>query len=429
MPEDEPREAALETVLAEENLRAAWLAVKANDGAPGVDKMDMEQSAGHLREHWAAIRTKLLEGSYKPGAVRAVKIPKANGGERQLGIPNITDRLIQQAIHQILSPVWEPDFSDHSHGFRPNRSAHDAVKAAANYVKEGKTWVVDIDLKNFFDQVDHDKLMHLLRGKIGDKKLRALIGAYLRAPMQEADGSKVKRWKGTPQGGPLSPLLANIYLDPLDKELEKRGVSFVRYADDIAIFASSQRSAERIYERVVTWIEKNLKVEVNRDKSGVGPSEESSLLGFRIFDDGRVGVSPQAVAKLKDRVRQMWNARQSRTSKQLREQWQRYIRGWWNYFKVADWQREVTDLSGWIRRHMRKCFWLRWKTPRGRINAMKRLGVKGRALGLAYTGRGAWPTARTPALQQALNNRTLARYGFIIPWQVTTKPGAPRRRS
>jgi len=426
MPEDKPRNATLEAVLAEENLRAAWLAVKANDGAPGVDKMDMEQSARHLREHWGGIRAKLLDGVYKPGAVRAVRIPKANGGERQLGIPNITDRLIQQAIHQVLSPVWEPDFSENSHGFRPGRSAHDAVKAAAGYVKEGKTWVVDIDLKNFFDQVDHDKLMHLLRSKIEDKKLRALIGACLRAPMQEADGSKAKRWKGTPQGGPLSPLLANIYLDPLDKELEKRGLSFVRYADDIAIFASSQRSAERIYEGVVGWIGKHLKLEVNREKSGVGSNGTGNLLGFRIFEDGRVGVSPKAIKKLKERVRQMWDARQSLTSGQLRGQWQRYIRGWWNYFQLAEWQREVTDLSGWIRRHMRKCFWIRWKTPRGRINALKRLGVGGRALGLGYTGRGAWASARAPALQQALKNQTLAHHGFVIPWQVATAPRARR---
>ncbi|MGD9420496.1 MAG: group II intron reverse transcriptase/maturase [Verrucomicrobiota bacterium JB025] len=426
MPEDNPKEPTLEAVLAAQNLQAAWLAVKANGGAPGVDKMDMEQSVRHLREHWARIREKLLAGTYVPGAVRAVKIPKANGGERELGIPNIVDRVIQQAIHQVLSPVWEPEFSDHSHGFRPRRSAHDAVKAARGYVKEGKTWVVDIDLKSFFDQVNHDKLMHQLRGRIGDKRMRALIGGYLRAPMQQPDGSKEKRSKGTPQGGPLSPLLANIYLDPLDKELEKRGVSFVRYADDIAIFASSERSAERIYQGVVAWIEKHLKLEVNRDKSGTGPTGKSSLLGFRIFEDGKVGVSPKSVERLKTKVRQLWEARQSLTSEQLRDQWQRYIRGWWNYFKLADWQREVTNLSGWIRRHMRKCFWLRWKTPRGRINAMKRLGVRGRALGQGYSSRGAWPMARHPAVQQALKNRVLKRYGFIIPWEVASASGVGR---
>ncbi|WP_367870963.1 group II intron reverse transcriptase/maturase [Luteolibacter sp. Populi] len=424
MPEDQPREATLEAVLAAENLRAAWLAVKANDGAPGVDGMDMEQSALHLRGHWEGMRAKLLAGDYVPGAVRAVDIPKPGGGKRRLGIPNIADRLIQQAIHQVLSPVWEPGFSDHSYGFRPGRSAHDAVRAAQAFVKEGKTWVIDIDLKDFFNRVDHDILMHRLRGKVGDKRLRALVGAYLRAPVQQPGGGKDKRWKGVPQGGPLSPLLANIYLDPLDKELEKRGVSFVRYADDIAIHASSQRSAERIYGSVVAWIGKHLKLEVNRTKSGTGPCGQSSLLGFRLFEDGKVGIAPKTIGKLKAKVRELWEARQSRTSKQLRGQWQRYIRGWWNYFQLAGWRREVEDLGGWIRRHMRKCFWQRWKTPRGRLNAMKRLGVKGRALGQCYSGRGAWAMSLHPVMQQALKNRTLYRYGFIIPWQVAAPSAA-----
>jgi len=287
----------------------------------------------------------------------------------------------------------------------------------SGYVKEGKKWVVDIDLKSFFDRVDHDKLMHLLRQKIEDKALRTLIGAYLRAPRQQPDGSREKRWKGTPQGGPLSPLLANIYLDPLDKELEKRGGAFVRYADDIAIFASSPRSAERIYESVAAWIEKHLKVEVNRDKSGSGPSDQSSLLGFRIFGDGEIGVSPESVSRLKTKVHELWDAKQNRTSRQLRDQWRKYIRGWWGYYRLAERRWEVTDLSGWIRRHMRKCFWLRWKTPRGRINAMRRLGVKERALGNGYSSRGAWPMARNPAVQHALSNRTLKHWGFILPWE------------
>jgi RNA-directed DNA polymerase len=420
MPEDSTKGPTLDKVLARENLRAAWLAVKANGGAPGVDQMDMEQSGAHIGRHWEKIEGKLREGSYRPGAVRAVIIPKANGGERQLGIPNIVDRLIQQAIHQVLSPEWEPAFSNHSHGFRPHRSAHDAVREAQKCVREGKRWVVDIDLKNFFDSVNHDILMHLLRRRIEDKRLRALIGAYLRAPMMSADGERQKRGEGTPQGSPLSPLLANIYLDPLDKELEKRGVSFVRYADDIAIFASSQRSAERIYESVVVWIEKHLKVEVNRAKSGSGPSDESSLLGFRLYGDGQIGVAPKAITRLKAKVRELWDARQNLRSEELREQWQRYIQGWWNYFQLADQRWSIFDLTGWIRRHIRKCFWLRWRTARGRINAMKRLGVKGRALGLGYSSRGAWPMARHVVMQQALNNRTLERFGLIIPWAGAT---------
>ena len=422
MTEGNPRQATLARVLAPENLSAAWLAVKANKGSAGVDRMDIKESAQHFQKHKEAILAKLHQGTYKPGAVKAVEIPKANGGKRQLGIPNVTDRVIQQAIHQVLSPVWEPEFSDHSYGFRPKRSAHDAVKAAAQFVKEGKSWVIDLDLKDYFNQIDHDKLMHQLRQKIADKALRSLIGAYLRAPLQDKQGKKTKRWQGTPQGGPLSPLLANIYLDPLDKELEKRGLSFVRYADDIAIFASSQRSAERIYERIVSWIEKTLKLEVNRDKSGVGPTGKSEgLLGFRICDDGEIRVSPKSLRRLKSRVRELWDGQQNATSKQLRDQWSRYINGWWNYFKLAETGRkkanEVVWLSGWIRRHMRKCFWLRWKTPRGRINALRRLGVNQRGLGNGYSSRGAWPMSLHVVVQRALNNKTLRRYGFTMPWE------------
>ena len=395
MHNEENKEAAsLEAVLQTDNLTAAWRAVKANRGAAGVDGMDVSQAQAHLKAHWGVVAQKLLAGEYRPAAVRAVEIPKPQGGVRVLGIPSVQDRLIQQAIHQKLSPLWEAEFSEHSYGFRPNRSAHDAIRAANGFVKAGKTWVVDIDLKSFFDEVNHDRLMRLVGQKIRDKRLLRLIGDYLRAPMQQPDGQRQKRQKGTPQGGPLSPLLANVYLDELDKELEKRGVSFVRYADDVAIFVSSERSAERILASVVAWIEKHLKVPVNREKSGSGPTDESALLGFRLYSDGRVGASPKAVRKLKERVLELWDARRNRTCGQLRDQWRQYILGWRNYFKIVDWRREVENQSGWIRRHMRKCFWLRWKTPRGRINALKRLGVKGRALGIGYTGQGAWAVAR-----------------------------------
>lgn len=410
----------LESVLGKENLNAAWSQVKANDGAAGVDGLDVERSQAHIREHWTRMEAALLAGRYQPEAVRAVEIPKASGGVRTLGIPTVLDRLIQQAIHQQLSPVWEPDFSEHSYGFRPGRSAHDAVRAAQGFVAAGKSWVIDLDLKSYFDRVNHDKLMHLVGQKVRDKRLLRLIGDYLRAPQQTPDGRQEKRIQGTPQGGPLSPLLANIYLDPLDKELEQRGLSFVRYADDIAIFVSSPRSAERVRQSVTAWIEKQLKVEVNRAKSRSGPSDQSALLGFRLYPDGRIGVAPKAVERMKAKVRELWDARQSLTSEQLRDCWRRYIRGWWNYFELADWRREVEDLTGWTRRHMRKCFWLRWHSARGRLNALKRLGVRGRALGHAHSGRGAWAMARHPTLQQALKNATLARHGFIIPWILTT---------
>jgi RNA-directed DNA polymerase len=406
----------MEMVLKEENLRAAWVAVRANDGAPGVDGRDIEQTRDHIRRHWPALAAKLQAGRYRPGAVRAVSIPKASGGTRTLGIPNVLDRVIQQALHQQLSPVWEPQFSDHSYGFRPNRSAHDAVRAGQRYLSEGKHWVVDLDLKSFFDQVDHDILMQRVARQVRDKRVLGLIGDYLRAPMQVGADRQPKRQRGTPQGGPLSPLLANIYLDPLDKELEQRGLSFVRYADDIAIFVSSPRAAERVLASITAWIEKHLKVEVNRDKSGSGPSDQSSLLGFRLYADQRLGVAPKAVERLKQNVRTLWEARQNLTSRELAAQWQRYIRGWWNYFQLADWRREVDYLSGWIRRHIRKCFWLRWKTPLGRLHALRRLGVQGRAVAIGYCRRGAWAMARHVTVQKALNNKTLARHGFIVPW-------------
>lgn len=410
----------LESVLAQENLNAAWSQVKANDGAAGVDGWDVEQTEALIREHWPRIEAALLAGRYQPEAVRAVTIPKASGGERVLGVPTVLDRWIEQAIHQQLSPVWEPDFSEHSYGFRPGRSTHQAVRTAQEYVKAGKRWVVDLDLKSFFDRVNHDRLMHLVGRKVRDKRLLRLLGEYLRAPLQRPDGRRERRTQGTPQGGPLSPLLANIYLDPLDKELEARGLSFVRYADDIAIFVASERSAERVRHSMIGWIEKHLKLEVNRDKSRSGPSDQGGLLGFRLYTDGRIGVAPKALERMKGKVRELWNARRNVTSAQLRDQWQRYIRGWWNYFALADWRREVTDCSGWIRRHMRKCFWLRWHSARGRYKALYRLGIRGRALGTAASSYGAWALARDPTLQHALNNATLRRHGFILPWELST---------
>jgi len=406
----------LESVLEKNNLNAAWLAVKANDGAAGPDGRDISATHEHLKEHWEGIETKLRASQYKAGPIRAVSIPKANGGERVLGVPNVQDRLIQQAIHQKLSERCEPFFSEHSYGFRPKRSAHDAVRAAREMVTQGKRFVADIDLKSFFDEVDHDKLMHLLGAHIEDKGLKKLIGTILRAPVQHRDGSRHKRGKGTPQGGPLSPLLANIYLDPLDKELERRGLSFVRYADDIAIFVTSPRAAERVLESVTGWIEKNLKVPVNREKSRSGPTEDSALLGFRLHDDGVISIAPKSIEKLKVRVRKLWDGQQNATSEQLRDRWKRFITGWWNYFQLADRRWGVEDITGWIRRHIRKCFWLRWKTPRGRLNALKRCGISRRSRGIAYSGLGAWRIARLWQMNQALSNKTLERYGFVLPW-------------
>lgn len=410
----------LKGVLQAENLNEAWARVKANAGAAGVDGRTVDQTAVLLKEHQEALLERIRSGRYRPEAVKAVDIPKANGGVRRLGIPTVLDRLIQQAIHQKLGPLWEPEFSEHSYGFRPNRSAHDAVRAAQAHVRAGKSHVVDIDLKAFFDHVDHDRLMHLIGRKVRDKGLLRLIGEMLRAPMRLSNGQEEPRLKGTPQGGPLSPLLANITLHPLDLELEKRGLSFVRYADDIAIFCSSPRAAERVKASVIAWIERELKLPVNRAKSGSSPCDGTALLGFRLETDGTIRLAPKSVERLKDKVRELWDARQSLTSEELRDQWRSYIQGWWGYFRLTERLWEVTDLSGWIRRHMRKCFWLRWHHPRGRLNALKRLGLHGEILGMAYSAKGAWAIARHWVMTRALKTKTLERYGFTLPWETAT---------
>lgn len=420
MTTNETPRGTMEEVLRAENLNEAWAKVRANAGAAGVDGRTVEQTAELLGRHKEKLLEWLRAGKYRPEAVKAVDIPKANGGVRRLGIPTVVDRLIQQAIHQTLGPLWEAEFSDHSYGFRPNRSAHDAVRAAQGYVQAGKGHVVDIDLKAFFDHVNHDRLMHLIGRKVRDKRVLRLIGEMLRAPMRLKDGREEPRQEGTPQGGPLSPLLANIYLDALDKELEKRGVSFVRYADDIAIFCASARAAERVLANVTEWIETELKLPVNREKSRSGPSNGTALLGFRLESDGQIRVAPKSVDRLKAKVRDLWDASQSLTSEELREQWRNYIQGWWGYFQLTERRWEVTNLSGWIRRHMRKCFWLRWHHPRGRLNALRQLGLRGTILGMAYSAKGAWAIARHWVMNRALPNQTLNRYGFTLPWETAT---------
>jgi RNA-directed DNA polymerase len=414
----EMAEDLLEAVLDRGNMVLAWAEVKANDGGAGVDRMTIEATHRHLVRHWPGIAEKLRAGKYQPAAVRAVRIPKANGGERQLGIPTVQDRLIQQGLLRVMSPLFEPRMSAHSYGFRPGRSAHDAVQAARGHVMGGKSWVVDIDLKSFFDQVDHDKLMHLVGQVIRDKRVLKLIGSYLRAPLQHADGTREARTRGTPQGGPLSPLLANIYLSPLDEELERRGIAFVRYADDIQLYAGSERAARQMLEKISAWLVKHLKLEVNTDKSGSGPSNRTQLLGFCIDLDGTTAVAPKPLERLKAQVRAFWNARQSRPLAELKQRWRQYIGGWWNYFRHASWIRPVTDLSAWIRRHMRKYLWQRWHNAKGRRNALYRLGIRGARLRGASTSRGDWPTAAHPTLHKALSNRFLQTQGYLLPWLV-----------
>jgi group II intron reverse transcriptase/maturase len=409
----------MERLVTKENATAAWLAVKRNGGAPGIDRMTSGQLGEHIGKHWEVFSAKLLAGTYVPSPVKRVEIPKASGGTRMLGIPTVVDRWIQQMLLQVLQPTFDPTFSEHSYGFRPGRSAHDALRAAQAYVQAGKNWVVDMDITKFFDHVNHDILMNRIAKVIRDKRVLKLIGAYLRAGVM-VEGLLVRTEEGTPQGGPLSPLLANIYLDALDNELSKRGLAFCRYADDCNIYVGSQRAAERVLESISQWVRKHLRLEVNATKSGMGRPWERKFLGFRINPKGQIEAAPQSVERLKNKVRELWRSCQSLTSEQLREAWRAYLRGWWNYYQLAEDRRSIYGLEGWIRRHIRKCFWLRWHSVKGRLKALRRLGLSGRLLKVAYSSRGAWPLAASPSLHTALSNARLRRHGFLMPSDLAT---------
>ena len=406
-------EQLMEEVVREENARLALQAVKRNQGAPGIDRMSTTQLEAHFQAHWPKIQTKLLNGTWVPSPVRRVEIPKPNGGTRMLGIPTVVDRVIQQMLLQVLTPIFDPQFSQHSYGFRPGRSAHDAVAAAQKYAQAGKDWVVDMDIAKFFDAVNHDILMGRIAKVIRDKRVLHLIGKYLRRGAM-VGGLVEASVEGTPQGGPLSPLLANIYLDELDRELEKRGHAFCRYADDCNLYVGSQVAADRTLTSITAWIEKHLRLKVNAAKSGAGRVEERKFLGFRLDREGRIGIAPESIARFKAKVRQMWNAQQSLTSDQLRDGWLRYVRGWWNYYQLAEERKPIFRLEGWIRRHIRKCFWLRWHSSEGRVRRLRALGVHARLLDLARSSRGAWRMART-VMQSGLPNATLRRYQFLMP--------------
>jgi group II intron reverse transcriptase/maturase len=407
-------ESLMEEVVSEENLARALEAVKRNQGAAGIDHMKTTELESHLQTHWEWIRAKLLAGTYVPSPVRRVEIPKPNGGKRMLGIPTVQDRLIQQMLLQVLTPIFDPAFSEHSYGFRPGRSAQQAVRAAQQYAQGGKDWVVDIDITKFFDHVNHDILMGRIAKAIRDKRVLHLIGKYLRRGAM-VDGLVQASVEGTPQGGPLSPLLANIYLDPLDKELERRRHAFCRYADDCNIYVGSQTAAERTLASIQAWIEKHLRLKVNAAKSGTGRVWERKFLGFRLDRERRIGVAPESVERFKAKVREIWRANQSRTSNELRDTWARYVRGWWGYFRLAEVRKPIFRLEGWIRRHIRKCFWIRWHSAAGREHALRRLGVHPRLLKTVRTGRGAWFMANTSTVNAGLKVHTLRRYGFLMP--------------
>ena len=407
-------EELMEEVVSPENYSKALKAVVSNKGAGGIDGMKTEQLEGHLQQHWPKIRAKLMMGTYTPSPVRRKEIKKLGGGTRDLGIPTVLDRFIQQLLLQAMTPIWEPKFSQHSYGFRPGRSAQDAVRAAQGYAEKGKDWVVDLDITKFFDHVNWDILMGKIGKEIRDKRVLKLVGKYLRAGVM-LNGVVVETVEGTPQGGPLSPLLANIYLDALDHELEQRGHQFSRYADDCNIYVGSEAAGERVMATIRGWIEKHLRLQVNAKKSGVGRTWERKFLGFRLNRQRQIEVSPESLERFKTKVREKWRSCQSQTSNQLRDNWRQYIRGWWGYYRLAENRRPIFGLEGWIRRHIRKCFWLRWHDPKGRERQLLKLGMRGRMLKVAHSNRGAWRLAATGSLQTALSNSNLFRYGFLMP--------------
>jgi RNA-directed DNA polymerase len=410
--EQERRLLLLEQILSRANLLRAWHRVHANGGAAGVDGITIEAFPAWLSDRWTEIKASILDGSYTPSPVRRHEIPKRGGGKRPLGIPTVLDRVIEQAINQVLMPVFDPEFSESSYGFRPGRSAHDAVRRVRAILDEGYTWVVDIDLAKFFDRVNHDVLMSRVARKVKDKRVLRLIGRYLRAGV-EVDGTIQPTTEGVPQGGPLSPLLANIVLDDFDKELERRGHRFVRYADDFLIFVKSKRAGLRVGRSVVRFLKQELKLEINRQKSRLVRAERCEYLGF-VFPDKRIVWAPESLENFKYVVRRL-TARSWGISMETRlEKLSLYIRGWMNYYALSEYYRPLPELDEWIRRRVRMCYMKQWRRTRTRIRNLLNLGAsRTQAIPVGLSSKGPWRLARTYASQLGMNNAWLKEQGLV----------------
>ena len=395
-------------ILRPANILAAWKRVRANKGAAGIDGMSIDDFPAWAKDgNWQRIMSELCSGQYQPSPVRRVEIDKPDGGKRQLGIPTIVDRVIQQAIAQVLTPIFDPTFSDNSFGFRPNRNGQQAVKQVQSIIKTGRRFTVDVDLSKFFDRVNHDLLMTLLGYKVKDKRLLKLIKRYLRAGFID-NQLYVESREGVPQGGPLSPLLSNIMLDPLDKELEKRGHQFARYADDFTILVKTPRSGKRVLSSVSRFLCHRLKLVVNTTKSHVVKTSESKFLGFT-FKRGRIQWHPKTLLKFKQQVRRLTNRNWGVSMHYQLFKISQYLRGWINYFGIANSYQRCVDLDHWIRRRVRMAYWRQWRRPRTKVRSLMGLGRSDArvhvqaAVACGITSKGPWRSAKTPGINQALS--------------------------
>src|SRR5579863_10048062 len=404
----------MEEVCERENLKEALRRVKANQGSAGVDGITVGGISDYLKRHWPAIREQLQNGTYEPKPVRRVEIAKPDGGVRKLGIPTVLDRFIQQAVLQVLQRQWDRTFSDHSYGFRPGRSAHQAVAQAQQYIAEGYGWCVDFDLEKFFDRVNHDKLMGQIAKRVADKRLLKLIRAFLNAGVME-NGLVGPSVEGTPQGGPLSPLLSNLVLDELDRELERRGHRFVRYADDCNIYVRSERAGQRVMESITQFITQTLKLKVNEAKSAVARPQERKFLGFSFTAGPEVkrAIAPKALDRFKQRIREITGRAKGVSLETTMEELAPYLRGWRSYFGFCETPELLIGLTRWVRLRLRAALWRQWKTPRRRRAALLELGVRPRlASNTAGSGHGPWYLARAQALAFGLSNAYLKSLGL-----------------